>query len=156
MLKKSIYSLSFVMIVIFTISGCLPDVSQLPSRQFTPEPVSLETFPLTELAFHDKLNNNQVYVANHSEIIQWNSILENNCQTHYLNHPGYDKTIVAKGIHENGELNYEVRINSKTKNVDLAPIRVEEKDDRTYTYVLGLYRCKGLNELIEDFSLMKP
>jgi hypothetical protein len=150
MLKKMIYSI----IVLVVISGCLPNVSQLPSEQFESEPVSLETFPLKELEFYDKLNNNRVYTADDSEIIQWNSILANNCQTHYPNHPGYDKTILAKGIYENGELNYELRINSKARNVDLVPVRVEKSGRWTNTFVLGIYRCEGLEELIRQFSLM--
>ncbi len=156
MLKKTIYSISFAIVALIAISGCLPDASQLPSNQFKSESVSLETFPLIELKFYDKINNNRVYVTDNSEAVQWNSILENNCQTHYPNHPGYDKTLLARGIHENGELNYELRINSKARSVDLAPVRIEKNGEWTNIYVLGVYRCEGLDELIEQFSLMVP
>ena len=91
-----------------------------------------------------------------SEQFESEPVLENNCQTHYLNHPGYDKTILAKGVHENGELDYELRINSKTRNVDLVPVRIEKNGEWTYVFVLGIYRCEGLEELIEEFSLMEP
>lgn len=157
MMLRNISSCTLSAIVILMIiSGCLPDASQLPSKQFESEPVSLETFPLTELEFYNKTSGNRVYVAENSESLQWNSILENNCKTHYPNHPGYDKTILAKGTYENGELNYELHINTKVRSVDLYPVRIEKDDEWTNVFVLGVYRCEGLAELIEQFSLMEP
>ena len=114
--------------------------------------------PIEQLSFYLQRDSTDFYLedlvvtlSDDATILdRWNKILSNNCEPHRPNHPSYENTYIVIITSEEGASIYNyLRIDSDNNNdIDLVPFKVNEQAKSIYE--LGIYRCEGLKELVEE------